>query len=97
MRPYEIYYARHRWRRCDDPRPWIIVECRQDTLLACFPISAECYDGDCFLLHGAHPDFPATGLAKDSYIHDKYLIELRPEELRSRKGELTGKLLSPNS
>jgi hypothetical protein len=94
VRPYEIYYAKHRWRGCDDPRPWVIVECRPNGLLECFPISGECYDGECFPMYGTHPDFAATGLAKDSYIHDKYLIELEPNEFLRRKGELTGNLLA---
>lgn len=94
MRPYEIFYARHRWLNCDDPRPWLIVDLRGNQLLGCFPISGQCYDGQCFFISRTHPDFPATGLAKDSYIHDKFIIELAVDEFLDRKGELTGELLA---
>ena len=94
MQPYEIFYATRRWRNCSDPRPWVIVELRPNQLIGCFPISGECYDGQCFFISRDHPDFAATGLAKDSYIHDQFILELRTHEFLARKGELTGDLLA---
>lgn len=94
MRPFEIYFAQVPWKGCLDERPWLIVEVLPGGALGAFPISSQSYGDSCFPLDATHPDFPATGLARSCFVHDGSIIELRPEWLRRRKGELTGALLA---
>ena len=94
MRPFEIFNARHEWNNCPDLRPWLIVELRVSETVGCFPISGECYGGNCFWISPTHPDFPATGLKKGCYIHDRHIVELRPHQFLNRRGELLGDLLT---
>jgi hypothetical protein len=93
MQPYEIFNATYNWKNCTDMRPWLIVELRANGIIGCFPISGECYDGNCFWIDPTHPDFSATGLAKGSCVHDQYIVELSVNQFQSRRGELVGKLL----
>ncbi len=40
MDVYEIYNATHRFKNCDDTRPWLIVEIRSDNCYGCLPIAS---------------------------------------------------------
>jgi hypothetical protein len=93
MGPFEIFNAVHSWNNCRDMRPWLIVELRDNHTLGCFPISGECYDGNCFWISASHADFPATGLSNGSYVHDRYIIELDVSQFADRRGALSGALL----
>ncbi len=99
MRPFQIYRLKLRWRNCDDPRPWLVVETRPDGVFACFPVSSQCYGQDCFALDPSHPDFAATGLTRACNIICTTLYDLQQGQFvldgkRQLKGELQGELLS---
>jgi hypothetical protein len=93
MQPFEIFYAAQSWKNCEDERPWLIIDLRPNNIFGCFPISGECYGGQCFFISSSHPDFAATGLAKSSNVDDRYIIELGLGQFRRRLGGLTGELL----
>lgn len=94
MRPFEIYNAAHLWNGCSDLRPWVIIEARPGSVVACFPIATECYREPCFRIDSSHSDFGRTGLRKTCHIIDHALIELRREEFGERRGELSNALLA---
>ncbi len=75
-------------------RPWLIVDFRDPGLVGCFPICSECYSGSYFEVKEEHQDFLSTGLKKSCFIHDETIYELSTDEIRKRRGELAGKLLT---
>jgi hypothetical protein len=92
--PFDIHDAKTIWANCQDRRPWIVIEVRADGHAACFPISGQCYDdSDCFPITLEDPDFSATGLKKDCFIHYQRLIELPPEAFLKKRGTLAGNML----
>ena len=94
MQPFDIYQAAHRWLNCDDARPWLIVEVRAQGVYGSFPISGQCYGGNCFEISSSHENFAATGLSKSCFIHDQYIVELRANQFLRRRGALTGSMLA---
>jgi hypothetical protein len=93
MGPFEIFNAVRTWKNCPDMRPWLIVDVRANGVFGCFPISGECYEGGCFVIGSNHPDFPATGLTKTSYVDDQKIVELGIGEFKKRRGQLVNELL----
>ncbi len=92
--PYEIHYAKKQWKRCEDERPWLIVDSRGRNKYGCFPISAHRYEQTgCFEVSIDHPDFGATNLTKTCFIHYMSIVELDESNFRRQKGILTGALL----
>lgn len=90
---FDIVNARKVWGGCEDQRPWLVVELRPGGVVGAFPISGQCYQGDCFELHPDHPDFAATGLTKRCHVHHTSIVELLPGEILRPRGVLTGGLL----
>lgn len=93
MQVFQIFYGQMTWKGCPDRRPFLIVECDDEGVVRCFPISGECYQADAFFLDSNDPDFAATGLAKSCYIHDECFYELHCSALQEYKGVLQGDLL----
>ena len=94
MDPFDVCQAEHRWNGCDDQRPWLIVDLRQNgQMYGCFPIASECYSGSCFYLDHSDPDFPATGLNKSCYIHDTHIVEIPAGKIIRKRGALVNALL----
>jgi hypothetical protein len=71
-----------------------MIDVRPNGTAGCFPISGECYADSCFPWPINDPDLPATGLKKTCYIHDERIFDLEPDEFRSGRGVLTGRLLA---
>jgi hypothetical protein len=95
MQPFDIVYAGFDWKDCKDIRPWLIIEKTPDGSFNCFPISGQDYRGrGAFELDHNDPDFAQTGLTKSCYIHDESFFSLPPTSFKSRKGALTGQLLT---
>jgi hypothetical protein len=96
MRPYEIYFAKICWKDCEDERPWLIVDTRGARVFGCFPISSHNYRSDAaFEVLKSDPDFGATGLTKDCFIHHVSIQEIERSQFRAtKKGELTGDMLA---
>ena len=95
MKPFEIHSARHPVGKADYPRPWLIVDVRQNGLVGCFFISTECYglDMDCFCLDENDPDFPATGLHHSCYINWVHIFDVPHSAFINKRGDLQGNLL----
>lgn len=92
---FEIHLMHHSWNGCNDPRPWLIVDFPESgNVIGCFPISTECYCGNCFFISESHPNFSATGLDHASNVTDMYIIELPGNSVIKRIGELEGELLA---
>lgn len=82
------------WRGCADARPWLLVRPDADRWL-CFAISGQDYDSAPFELRDDHPNFPATGLKKTSFIYDaESFHQLRVTAFTKRLGQLEGTMLS---
>jgi hypothetical protein len=94
MQAFDIYNCKTTWRNCTDTRPWLIVETARADTVGCFPISGECYDGNCFWISKDHPDFSHTGLSKSCYIHDSHIVEIDRANVLRRRGCLQGSLLA---
>lgn len=91
---FEIHLMQHPWNGCDDPRPWLIVDFPDsDNVIGCFPISSECYSGNCFYVAETHQDFAATGLDHSSNITDTHIIGVPGNSVIKFVGELNGDLL----
>ena len=93
MALFDIFNAVVDWSHCRDQRPWLIVEVRHGGTFGCFPISGQCYAGDCFPICVEDPDFPATGLKKNCFVHTTHIIEVRREQFGNHREALTGQLL----
>ena len=95
MQLFEVYNAKYTWMNCDDTRPWIVVDMSiaQDGLIGCFPLSGQCYYGDCFLVEQRHDDFPYTGLSKSCYVHDQRVLDLPFECFSLKRGDFRNNLL----
>lgn len=84
-----------RFNDCDDARPWLIIEFHVGSdMIGCLPITTDSYDGTGFFVSSTHPDFAATGLDHDSYVHDSHVFEVHGNSVIKRKGELVGDLLA---
>jgi hypothetical protein len=95
MRLHEIWLARIQLRTSYDPRPCVIVEEPRAGRVKVFPLSSsmDLFDPNKhFLLSRTSPDFPATGLPKESYILEK-VADLPIADIRHKFGELSGELL----
>lgn len=88
-----IWMGRAPWNGSQDERPWILVEETFPGTFACFPVSSQCYQGQCFNVAPDDPDALETGLTRDSYIHYAHFVELYPTDLRRPIGFLRGDLL----
>jgi hypothetical protein len=93
MNRFDIYDAQVTWAGCDDRRPWLIVETPAHDRVGCFPISGQAYRGTPFFISEKDPNFPATGLKKNCFVHDERIIELSVNVLIKRRGRLEGDLL----
>lgn len=93
MKRFDIYNAVVEWSGSHDLRPWLIVEVRSGDMLACFPISGQCYDANCFFIESNQADFPFTGLTKSCFIHDSHIIEIPASKFKLKRGQLQGQLL----
>ena len=94
MAVFDIFDAPIHWGNCSDARPHLIIEFRPNGIVGCFRISGSCYNEDCFMIPSHDPDFPATGLTKDSYIHDIRIIDIPEDALGRYRGKLSGQLLT---
>lgn len=96
MGPYEIYYAPEvQWNDAKHGHKWVILDKRPNNVFGCFPISSECYRGNCFEVQITHQDFQLTGLHHTSSVHVGSIIELHRDELKpNKKGEFVNQLLS---
>ena len=92
MLPFEIHDAAHPFNKCNDRRPWLVVDVREGGVFGCFPISGECYSGSRFQLSCEHPDFATTGLNKTCYILDDRIYEIETGEFAKYRGRLAGDL-----
>jgi hypothetical protein len=104
MRPerYEIYLARIQLRHSEDLRPWVVIgNCLPDPqnpgkmLLTVAPISSQIdlmVEFQDFPIEAGHPDFPATGLRRSSYVIGNLPARVSVDRLERRLGELRGEL-----
>jgi hypothetical protein len=92
MNPFEIHDAIHRFMDSEDRRPWLIISVK-GTVCRCFPISGQDYTRNAFAILQDHPDFPATGLSKNCFIHDERYYELAQGQFKRYRGKLSGQLL----
>lgn len=93
MHLHEIHDAKHLFKDCNDPRPWLVVEIREGDVRGCFPIASEPYGDSAFFLSMEHADFHHTGLTKECYIIDTHFFELDVAESIKLRGVLAGDLL----
>jgi hypothetical protein len=93
MNRFDIYDAQFEWGGCDDRRPWLIVETQANNRVGCFPISGQSYRGTPFFISEKDPDFKATGLKKNCFVHDERVIELSVDILIKHRGRLENDLL----
>lgn len=94
MSRYGIYNATHTWSNCPDTRPWLLLDHPNGPLVDAFPISSQCYRGNCFWLDPSRTDFAATGLNKGCFVHYASIIALPIANLGRHRGVLTGMLLA---
>jgi hypothetical protein len=94
MNRFDIYDAQVAWSRCEDRRPWLIVETPVRGRVGCLPISTQNYRGTPFAISDQDPDFPATGLKKGCFIHDEKIIDFPVDRLIKHRGRLEGDLLA---
>ena len=93
---YDIYWAHFPYGHSNDLRPCMIYEVLANGNYTVIPISSalDLFDRrDHFMLHKNHPDFPATGLRKESFLGVSRIRELRGDKLAKRLGVVTGQLL----
>lgn len=93
MNRFDIHDGVHPFGNCRDRRPWLIVDVLGDGKCNCFPISGENYSDKGFPIPREHPDFAATGLKKSCFIHDETKFCLSSDEIKARRGVLSGSLL----
>jgi hypothetical protein len=93
MNRFDIYDAQVEWGGCPDRRPWLIVEISAGNRAGCFPVSGQSYRGTPFFISEADPDFKATGLKKNCFVHDEKIVELPLGVLLKRRGRLEGDML----
>ncbi len=97
MNPFDIYAFTYQWKSSSDRRPWLILDQRGD-LCGCFPFSTKAYSGHSVEINKNHPDFPATGLAQSSYLHDDTIVDIPIAVIQDpkarRKGRLENELLN---
>jgi len=95
--PFEIVYATLEWKGVTKERTWMIVDRRLNgEKYGLFPISTKNYGnaGPYYYIATTHPDFPATGLADNSYLFYETIFELEdPSMIRKCLGRIDGELL----
>ena len=82
-------------RQSHDRRPWLVIEIRPSRRYLLLPISSatDLFDRiQHFPLDPRHPDFPATGLTKTSYIIGNNAVENDGSAFDERLGCLQGNL-----
>ena len=96
MAPYDVILAKVRVGESFKPRFCVVVEAFPDGSVRVFPCSASfdlCRDGVDFEMHDYLHEFPATGLARSSYVIEGDMQIVPPERISKRKpGRLTGDL-----
>lgn len=99
MRPFQIYRMKIPFKGCLDPRPWLIIEERPNSVFACLPFSTKHYDvRDLFEIRDTHPNFAATGLSRACFLICEQIQEVHRDRfvLDGRlqlKGQLEEELL----
>ena len=93
--PLEIFAATLPLGHAQDRRPWLVVEQTDPVRWRMLPISAatDLFDPALhFRLDPRHPDFPATGLRKASFIIANWPVDAAEAVLQKRIGRLEGRL-----
>jgi len=95
LAPLDIVLAGVRVGECNDPRRCVVIGVRPPAEYLILPCSAQLdlyREGADFLISSDHPDFPATGLKKTSYVMDVEAQLIEEERIQKRYGHLRGLL-----
>lgn len=94
-RPLEVYQIRARYRNSWDPRPCVVLDPPLGDTVSVALVSGamDLYDSTVhFLIEQDHPDFPATGLQRTSYVAGDMIVEAEIGSLLRKRGQLEGEL-----
>lgn len=95
LKPLDIVLAGVRVGHSTDPRPCVVLEVIRGVGAVVAPCSGQLDlddEGLHFLIPRHHPDFHATGLARDTYVLEDDPTLLNLTRVRKRYGALTGEL-----
>lgn len=95
MNELPIWMATLPWNDGSDLRPCVQLDQQGPDTFGCFPVSTKCYTGmHCFPVNSDDPDFSATGLDKDCFVHYESILTLKIDDMKERIGFLAGDLLA---
>lgn len=91
----DIYFLEVKFRKCNDPRPCIVIHLGAGRVAALAMISSAsglARPGYDFEIRDDHPDFPATGLDRTSYVVCDKIVEVDVSRLTEYVGRFENRL-----
>jgi len=95
VQPLDIVYAPVRLRLCTDARPCLVLypPHLDRVIFACISGEPDLFDRNLhFRIEPTHPDFPATGLKRRSYVLCDELHEIRLADILKHLGRFDDRL-----
>lgn len=97
LEQFDIFLARVQFEKCLDVRPCLIIYPPAGRSIKIVRLSSQMtlFDrGNHFRLDPSNPDFPGTGLRRESYICGDKVDTIASSQLRTKVGSLGGELRS---
>lgn len=91
----DVYFLEIQFRKCNDPRPCIVIHLGNGKVAALALISSAtglARPGYDFEISDQHPDFAATGLDRTSYVVCDKIVDVEMSKLTEYVGRFENRL-----